>query len=92
MDKPFSAMLKFEGTLRPSFKDDVCLALFGRTRPEGLKVVHVRHNSNGHTIRLSGKINSDVMVAVYKQLFAQTKKEVPCADGVLRISGIGTRI
>ncbi len=87
---PFAVSLRFSGTMVPDIKDQVVRALIGRERPAWLKVVYLRSNSTGHTIRLSFKISNEERASVASLIHAACRKQHPCGDGVVMINSISS--
>lgn len=89
---PFAVSLRFSGTMVPDFKDLVVRALIDRERPSWLKVVHLRTNSTGHTIRMSFKIFNEERDSVASLIQAARRKQHPCGDGVITITSISSAL
>lgn len=83
-------MLRFTGTLTKSYKDLVCVALLGEPKPIWLRVSHIRSNSNGHTIRIQGKVMSPESQRIARILASHEGKNIPCADGLVYLTSYST--
>lgn len=74
-------MLRFTGVMSESYKDQICVALFGEPKPSWLRVSFVRTNSNGHTIRMHGQVNGVEAERIAGNLASNDGTAIPYAGG-----------
>ena len=79
-------MVRFTGSITNDYKDLIIRALTGSGRPSWLYVACVRTNSNGHTLRLTGKVTGPEAAQIARALAKQNGKPIVCGDGVVYLT------
>jgi len=76
----------------PDYKNLVLLALTGNERPSWVRVVHLRTNSMGHSIRISFNVTDRVRDELAEAIHSKLQASLVCGDGVLRITSLSFSI
>ncbi len=81
----FSVSLRFVGELPVDFKDAILMTITGEPRPTWLRVVRLRTNGNGHTIRLSYKDLDEKALKLGLRIKKCGTNPMQCASGTVRV-------